>query len=715
MLRFKHFSERDDFMDQYVEKLWEVSLISSMDDYIKKGLKKPFKVHPNPKDVNKELVDQINKILKSEGLSTEQITEQAFHLVIHDENPSGQNKHIIKKEGLDINSQGVMGVCASTEIKGEEHKFYVYATAKGHIEHSFFELKVSKVTKGYKFSGKTQPEEITTKSLAASETTDLYEITASVALGIDNSSAKELSGWLTKNYILDDGNYDGDLIVEFFEYMKDLTRKVNGLVYNKWDYTMANWYLETIMGIIKGALLFRDEYTGFFANTPSEVLWNDVDKTYKYNWFRKIGKGAVNKKRTTKENTADAIIFKNGSRHWKSLYGMSDDDLANLEMKASTTDGVVEIWEEGELIAEILQVSMKHSRSGAQGGKSLTALAGWGLFNKEVRGRWEKYLWTSTANESFEMLDELFNVAKIKGYLDKGLSFVGSMLKKMVGKLKKLFWGIVNKLTSKSVMNRDLSKLYTQLNKGVLREGLNTDQVKWDKIFSDEEAPYPQWKRWKKNTIAVFEAMAKRLDTEVDRNDFFVGTNGGAAAQVKLITASFDKKDYNQVAMLNIPVNMIALRVMTSIAKRLNDQTDGFTNALQIFNSLSFDMSMGDSEVPVIKLYGVEWSVKNPSASGEVEFDVIKRIDVSSGGIADEIKGIVDPETQPMAGFSMQPSGRDSGLNYLATYMYIFYEYDGEQFTYKKMQIRPDKGGIAAESYPQTYIWDADTKTFKKK
>ena len=142
MLRFKDFSDRDNLIEQYADMLWEVSLISSMDDYIKKGLKKPFKVHPNPKDANKELVDQINKILKSEGLSTEQITEQAFQLVVHDGNPSGQDKHIIKKEGLDINSQGVMGVCASTEIKGIEHKFYVYATSKGHIEHSFYQLKV---------------------------------------------------------------------------------------------------------------------------------------------------------------------------------------------------------------------------------------------------------------------------------------------------------------------------------------------------------------------------------------------------------------------------------------------------------------------------------------------------------------------------------------------------------------------------------------------
>jgi hypothetical protein len=715
MLRFKDFLDRDELVSQYANMLWEVSLIASMDDYIKKGLKKPFKVHPSPSsDVNKELVSQLNKILKSEGLSSEQIEEQAFQLVVHDENPSGQNKHIIKKEGLDINSQGVMGVCASTEIKGEEHKFYVYATAKGHIEHSFFELKVSKVTKGYKFSNDSKPKEITTKSLAASETTDLYEITASVALGIDNASANELSVWLTKNFILDDGNYDGDLIVEFFDYMESLTGEVNGLVYNKWNYQMANWYLETIMGIIKGALLFRDEYTGFFAKKPSEVLWNDVDRTYKYNWFRKIGKGAVNKNRTTKENTADAIIFKGGSRKWKRLYGMSDDELANLEMKASTTDGVVEIWESGRMIAEILQVSMKHSRSGAQGGKSLVALAGWGIYDKTVRGGIEDYLWTSTANESFEMLGELFNVAKIKGYLARGVSFVSSLLNKMVDKLKRLFWGIINKITSKSVMNRKLSKLNSQLNKGVLREGLGADQVKWNKVYANEKKPFLKWERWKKNTTVEFLALAKELDGEVEQNNYFVGTNGGAETQVKLITDSFENKDYNQVAMLNIPVNMIALQVMTEIANRLNDQTDGFTNALQIFNSLSFDMSMGDSEVPVIKLYGVEWSVKDPSAGGQVEYDVIKRVNVS-GDVADEIKGVVDPETQPMGGFYMQPSARDSGLNYLATYMYIFYEYDGEQFTYKKMQIRPDKGGIAAESYPQSFIWDVNTKTFDKK
>lgn len=394
---------------------------------------------------------------------------------------------------------------------------------------------------------------------------------------------------------------------------------------------------------------------------------------------------------------------------------MSDDDLAKLEMRASKTeDGVVEILEEGKLIAEILQVSMKHSRSGAQGGKSLVALAGWGIYDKTVRGGIEDYLWTSTANESFEILDELFNIAKIKGYLAKGLSFVGSMLKKMTGKLKKLFWGIINKLTSNSAMNRKLTKLNSQLNKGVLREGLNADQVKWDKVYANEKKPFPKWERWKKNTIVEFISLAKKLDNEVEQNNYFVGTNGGAETQVKLITDSFKNKDYNQVAMLNVPVNMIALQVMTEIANRLNDKTDGFTNALQIFNSLSFDMSMGDSEVPVIKLYGVEWSVKDPSANGKVEYDVIKRVDVS-GDIADEIKGVVDPESQPMGGFYMQPSARDSGLNYLATYMYIFYEYDGEQFTYKKMQIRPDKGGIAAESYPQSFIWDANTKTFEKK
>ena len=74
----------------------------------------------------------------------------------------------------------------------------------------------------------------------------------------------------------------------------------------------------------------------------------------------------------------------------------------------------------------------------------------------------------------------------------------------------------------------------------------------------------------------------------------------------------------------------------------------------------------------------------------------------------------VELKKQPLGGFTAVPSIQGGGV-YLATYMYIFYEYDGEQFTYKKMQIRPDKGGIAAESYPQSFIWDTNTKTFEKK
>ena len=86
-------------------------------------------------------------------------------------------------------------------------------------------------------------------------------------------------------------------------------------------------------------------------------------------------------------------------------------------------------------------------------------------------------------------------------------------------------------------------------------------------------------------------------------------------------------KEYIREMMLNLPVNMTAMEVMTNISKKIQKDGEKFQNAVRVFNSLSFDISMGDSEVPVIKLYGVAWS-PGDKESGKAQYDVVKRIDV---------------------------------------------------------------------------------------
>ena len=142
------------------------------------------------------------------------------------------------------------------------------------------------------------------------------------------------------------------------------------------------------------------------------------------------------------------------------------------------------------------------------------------------------------------------------------------------------------------------------------------------------------------------------------------------------------------------------------IAKDIVKSKNAFVDTIKIFNSLSFDISMGDSEMPIIKVYGVNWTKQIST-----EYEVVKRANLDKGGIEK-----IQSKNQPLGGFTAEPSIQGGGT-YLATYMYIFYEYHAEgdsgKILYKKMQVRPDKGGIAAESYPQNYIWDNGFKEDK--
>jgi hypothetical protein len=124
---------------------------------------------------------------------------------------------------------------------------------------------------------------------------------------------------------------------------------------------------------------------------------------------------------------------------------------------------------------------------------------------------------------------------------------------------------------------------------------------------------------------------------------------------------------------------------------------------------------MGDSEVPVIKLYGVEWSPTGDIASSTAEYDIVRRINVkdTESELYKKIENLA--KNQPMGGFFMQPSMQSTNKVYLSTYMFIFYEHKDDDLIYKKMQIRPDTGGIAAESYPQDYIWHSESESFVKK
>ena len=112
MLRFKDFLEKDIFMDDIANQLLEVSLIASMDDYIKKWAKRLFKVHPNPNKIKsgdgKKLHSQLIEELKGVGVTD--LVNQAFRLLEFD---ATVQKEIILKG---VNKNSAFGVTVATNL-----------------------------------------------------------------------------------------------------------------------------------------------------------------------------------------------------------------------------------------------------------------------------------------------------------------------------------------------------------------------------------------------------------------------------------------------------------------------------------------------------------------------------------------------------------------------------------------------------------------------
>ena len=249
-------------------------------------------------------------------------------------------------------------------------------------------------------------------------------------------------------------------------------------------------------------------------------------------------------------------------------------------------------------------------------------------------------------------------------------------------------------------MNKSLDKLNKNLNKGLMIEGLRTQQLVWDKKL---ESDPKKWQQWKTRAINYLKQYSNALDKNT--TDLFVGNS--KIGIDKLITTIKDNKEYNQTIFLNIPVNIIAMDIFGRIARDIVKSENAFVDTIKIFNSLSFDISMGDSEMPIIKVYGVNWTKKIST-----EYEIVKRANLEKEGIEE-----IQSKNQPLGGFTAEPSMQGKGT-YLATYMYIFYEYhahdDSGDIIYKKMQVRPDKGGIAAESYPANFIWENNSFIEKK-
>ena len=682
MLRFReHMHDRT--IQNFADALWEASIVDS-GYYVADQI--PVTLRPKSSGSSAKIVQKIMELESS-------LDKNSLFFVLG--NVPDTINHAIVVGDADVTCY------LRTEISSGSVFFQISSTT-GAIQNAFNKSKIQKKANVYRWKdGKEQ--EIEAHKLSAAESTELYEVTVAVGLGVSNTS--KLEKWVKQGeFVIDEQNaiLDGNAIDDFFGDMNDAISTL-GLVTYTYRRELAVWYLNSIMGILQSSLGFRQKYSSVFPVT--DILWDKIDTDYKFNWFRDVG-GAVDKKMIgkKKENTADVVTFTGAT--WASIKG-------NPKNYTMTTDdnGVISLMEGDKEKCKILQLSLKLSKSGAQGGKSIVALTGLGYYDKEDRYEIEDFFFSGKepkvqpvrtesqlANINDALLVEFIKFDTIKGYLKKGINFVQSVLSKLFSKVKKAVWSLVDKLTSPSFMNRSLDKLNRDLNKGLMTEALRKQQLDWDKSLSGNSK---RWAEWKDRAISHL----KRYSVALDKNttELFIGES---ATGVSKLISNINNLKYSQTILLNVPVNVIAMDIFGRIAKDIVKSKNAFVDTIRIFNSLSFDISMGDSEMPIIKVYGVNWTKKIST-----EYEVVKRANLNTKGIEE-----IQSKNQPLGGFTAEPSIQGGGT-YLATYMYIFYEYHAEgdsgKILYKKMQVRPDKGGIAAESYPQNYIWDNGFKEDK--
>ena len=682
MLRFKeHMYDRT--IQNFADALWEASIVDS-GYYVADQI--PVTLRPKSSGSSAKIVQKIMELESS-------LDKNSLFFVLG--NVPDTINHAIVVGDADVTCY------LRTEISSGSVFFQISSTT-GAIQNAFNKSKIQKKANVYRWKdGKEQ--EIEAHKLSPAESTELYEVTVAVGLGVSNTS--KLEKWVKQGeFVIDEQNaiLDGNAIDDFFGDMNDAISTL-GLVTYSYRRELAVWYLNSIMGILQSALGFRQKYSSVFPVT--DILWDNIDTEYKFNWFRNVG-GAVDKKMIgkKKENTADVVTFSGAT--WSSIKG-------NPENYTMITDdnGVISLMEGDKEKCKILQLSLKLSKSGAQGGKSIVALTGLGYYDKEDRYEIEDFFFSGKepkvqpvrteshlADINDALLVEFIKFDTIKGYLKKGINFVQSVLSKLFSKVKKAVWSLVDKLTSPSFMNRSLDKLNRDLNKGLMTEALRKQQLDWDKSLSGNSK---RWAEWKDRAISHL----KRYSVALDKNttELFIGES---ATGVSKLISNINNLKYSQTILLNVPVNVIAMDIFGRIAKDIVKSKNAFVDTIRIFNSLSFDISMGDSEMPIIKVYGVNWTKKIST-----EYEVVKRANLNTKGIEE-----IQSKNQPLGGFTAEPSIQGGGT-YLATYMYIFYEYHAEgdsgKILYKKMQVRPDKGGIAAESYPQNYIWDNGFKEDK--
>jgi len=374
-----------------------------------------------------------------------------------------------------------------------------------------------------------------------------------------------------------------------------------------------------VMLLVNGSFFYKEQIK---IKSPY-VLWTGID-TYYSNLKKK-----ENIKGDIKPNTADCCLIENNTPEalYKAL--ASKAPITTNELTGKLTCGKISWY----------QISLKKVRDGAQLGKLTTILKG--TFDQKdtpltVLAKIDDIYYAHNPEALGEDYDKQFDNLLIEGFFGDA-----------VAKVKQLGGDAFDKLKS-AVVNimKFTGGLFKIMTKVLKQEEKKHDKIidKITKKFLKEEALMESNKllreRKKPTTAEKLDAIVREKDLNDAYKDVIMKSFNDVKTTFKKGTPIAFKKETQNIKKIEAgTINFLAGNVITF--GMLNNITDKVEKKGIVFiNDLNKSMLMGDTKIPVVKLYGHE-------SKADSEILTVSKINQSDPRIEDKTIDLVKINIAP--------------------------------------------------------------------
>ena len=534
----------------------------------------------------------------------------------------------------------------------------------------------------FKLSNSDQEEIIKGEATGSNIYTSLYEQAASISiLPRYKKEVKEIVNF----------NLQGLKAVE----SKELFDLVYGLLQkgrteiggspDKISKEIVAFYFGDVLDIIQGSYNFSTsvDYKEYFRY--GQVLHGNIEEYYKKYREMETVDGSKVARPGLKKNTADSVYM--------TFRGNLQQFSRKKLKEESATTGEIGIYDEDQKVGTLLQLSLKKSKEGAQGGKVLRSLTYFGFYDKKLRQDVLDDMEVSLEH-TLDHMDLLYlQEGLLQSIVDlgkKGMEYAKKQISKMVSAVTAWAKSIISRMFSVKAAN----KIHKDLMREITKKYNLTEALTPAEFLGSKDGKVNRfWNEFREDYNSMIDSVDS-LNNSLTEGKFSVevGPSIENLINAKNKEGLIDKLDSKVSDLRFLVSNRTTFRVVENMMKQIQtsggkENVDSMAFAIDAMSSLSDDIKMGESELPVIKLYGTKY--KGNIKAWEV---------VSRKGSQDRMTQGIKSYPSPIdLGFiSMDQESRGKG--YLVTYLYLLSGVNEDGPYYTKAQLTSDNKTYKAET-----------------